>query len=196
MSIEGIYNLFFLGLKLTAHLCTNCHVDFPINQQTQKTKGHVYIKALKHVCDDLVKLNGLEFKGIFSFTVIAKVKPKVTNPNEINVTSPNPFESLRFVKNRLDLANNIKHCEESDLRADFKRTVRNFQQNSKYIFKWWSPVEVNAHPENQTTFSKLSITPIDKSYSDTTTKRTEPENILIFSDSIPSRNKCIISTKL
>ena len=67
-------------------------------------------------------------------------------------------------------------------------TVWNFQQNSKYISRWWSPVEVNAHPENQTTFSKVSRTPSDKSYNDTT-KRTEQENILIFSDSIPSRNK-------
>ena len=109
----------FFGLKLTAHLCTNCHVDFPLNQQTQKTEGQVYIKAPKHVCDELVKLNGLEFKGIFSFTEIAKVKPKVTNPNEINFTSPNPFESLRFMKNRLDIGNDIKHSEESDLCADF-----------------------------------------------------------------------------
>ena len=93
------------------------------------------------------------------------------------------------MNNSLDLGNDIEHSEESDLHADFKRAVRNSQQNSKYISKRRPPVEVNAHPENQTTFSKISITPSDKPYSDTITKRTEQENIIIFSDSIPSRIK-------
>ena len=53
MSIEDIYELF--GLKSTAYLRSNCHVDFPLNQQTQKTRGHVYITAPKNVCDELVK---------------------------------------------------------------------------------------------------------------------------------------------
>ena len=67
------------------------------------------------------------------------------------------------MNNSLDLGNDIEHSGESDLHADFKRAVRNSQQNSKYISKWRPPVEVNAHPENQTTFSKISITPSDKS---------------------------------
>ena len=79
MSIEEIYKPF--DLKSTIYLCTNCHVDFPLNQQTQKTKDHAYITAPKHVCDELVKLNGMEFKGKFLFIEIAKIKPKVTNPN-------------------------------------------------------------------------------------------------------------------
>ena len=45
------------------------------------------------------------------------------------------------------------------------------------------------HPESQTTFSKIPITPSYKSYGDTITKRTEQNNTLIFSDSIPSRIK-------
>ena len=52
--------------------------------------------------------------------------------------------------------------EKSDLHVDFKRTVRNFQQNSKYISKRRSPVVVNANPENQATFSKVPIFPSDK----------------------------------
>ena len=187
MSTEDIYN--FSGLQVTAQLHTNCHVDFPLNQKTQKTKGQVYIIAAKQVCDELVKLNGLKLKGIFLFIEIAKVKPKITNPNKIYFTSPNRFESLRFVNNSLDLGNDIEHSEENDLGADFKRTVRNSQQNQNYISKQRPLVEVNAHPENQITFSKVPITPRDKSYSDTITKRTEQENILIFNDSIPSRIK-------
>ena len=133
MIIEYIYN--FFGLKLTAYFCTNYHVDFPLNQQTQKTKGCVYITAPKHVCDELVKLNGVEFKGKFSFIEIAKVIPKLTNPNKVNFTSHNQFEPLRFANNSPDHGSDIEHSEESDLRADFKRTVMNSQKNSKYISK-------------------------------------------------------------
>ena len=64
VSTEDIY--IFFGLKLTVYLHKNCHADFPLNQQTQKTKSHVDITAPKHVCDELVKLNGLEFKGNFN----------------------------------------------------------------------------------------------------------------------------------
>ena len=187
MNIEDIYELF--GLKSTAYLRSNCHVDFPLNQQTQKTRGHVYITAPKHVCDELVKLNGVEFKGKFLIIENAKVRPKVTNPNLTNFTSPNRFEPLTYESNGPDLGNDIDHSEESDMCADLKRTVRNFQQTSKHNSKRRPPVIVNTHPEIQTTFSKVPIFPGDKSYSEALTKKTEQENILIFSDSIPSRFK-------
>ena len=91
------------------------------------------------------------------------------------------------MNNSPDLGNDTDHIEESDLRVDFKRTERNFQQNSKYVSKRRSPVVVNVHPENQTTFSKVPIIPGDKSCSDALKK--QQENVLIFSDSLPSRIK-------
>ena len=187
VSIEDIYELF--GLKSTAYLRSNCHVDFPLNQQTQKNRGHAYITAPKHVCNELIKLNGVEFNGNFLIIENAKVRPKVTNPNLINFTSPNRFEPLTFVNNSPDLGNDIDHSEENDICVDLKRTVRNSQQTSKHNSKRRPPVVVNTHPENQTTFSKVPIFPGNKSYSDALTKKAEQENILIFSDSIPSRIK-------
>ena len=169
VSIEDIYELF--GLKSTAYLRSNCHVDFPLNQQTKKTRGHVYITAPKHVCDELVKLNGVEFKGKFLIIENAKVRPKVTNPNLTNFTSPNRFEPLTFENSGPDLGNGIDHGEESDTCADLKRTIRNSQQNSKHNSKQRSPVVVNTHPENQRTFSKVPIFPGDKSYSEALTKK-------------------------
>ena len=118
VSIEDIYD--FFGLKSAAYLHTTCHVDFTLNHQTQKTKGHIYITAPTHVCNELVKLNGIEFKGKFLFIEIAKVKPKVTNPYKINFTSPNRFEPVRFADNSLDLGNDIEHCEENDLHVDLR----------------------------------------------------------------------------
>ena len=191
VSIEDIYKLF--GLKSTAYLRSDCHVDFPLNQQTQKTRGHVYITAPKDFCDELVKLNGVEFKDKFLIIENVKVRPKVTNPkltNKLtNITSPNRFEPSIFENNGPDLGNNIDHSKESHMCADLKRTVRNSQQTSKQNSKQRPPVVVNTHPENQTTFSKEPIFSGDKSYSDAFTKKTEQENILIFSHSIPSRFK-------
>ena len=101
----------------------------------------------------------MEFKGEFLITEKAKVRPKVTNPNLINFTSPNRFESLTFVNNSPDLGNDNDHSEENDMRLDFKRTVRNSQQTSKHISKPRSPLLVNTYPENQTTFPKVPIFP-------------------------------------
>ena len=75
------------------------------------------------------------------------------------------MEPLGFMKNSTDLGKNINYSEESDLHVDFKRTVRNSQQNSKYISKRKPPLVVNANLENQKTqtiFSKVPIFPVDK----------------------------------
>ena len=175
MIIEYIYK--FFGLKSTTYFCTNYHVDFPLNQQTQKTKGCVYITAPKHVCDELVKLNGVEFKGKFLFIEIAKVKPKVTNSNKIDFTSSNRFEPLGFASNIADLGNDIEHIEEISLRVDFKRTVRDSQKNSKHISKWRPPFVINSHPENQMAFSEVPIIPVGISYNDAITKKTAAKYI-------------------
>ena len=114
-----------------------------------------------------MKLNGVEFRG--KFLIIENAK--VINPNLINFKSPNRFEPLTFVTNSSDLSNDIDHSEESALRVDFKRTVRNSQQISKHISKRRPPVAVNTRPENQTTFSKVPIFTGDKSYSDALTKK-------------------------
>ena len=79
MSNEDSYELF--GLKSTAYLHKNCHVDFPLNQQIQRARGDIYITAPKHICDELVKLNGVEFKGKYQLIEAAKVRPKVANPS-------------------------------------------------------------------------------------------------------------------
>ena len=166
MSIEDIYEIF--RLKSRAYLRSNCHAEFPLNELTHKTRGHV---TPKHVSDKLVKLNGVEFKGKFLVIENAKVRSKVTNPCLINFTSSNRFEPLTFVSNSPDLGNDIDHSEESDMRVDFKRTVRNSKQTSKHVPQRRPPVVVNTYPENQTKFSKVPIFPGDQSYSDALTKK-------------------------
>ena len=153
MGIKDIFEIF--GLKSTAHLCRNSHIGFPLNQQIQSTKSYVSITASKQVCGELVKLNAVEFKGKCLLIEDAKVSPKITNSN--TRTSPDWFEPLRYMNNSPALGNNIDNREERDLHVYFKRTVGNSLQNFKYIFKQKRQVVVNTRPENQTTYSKVSI---------------------------------------
>ena len=155
MSIEDIYELF--RLKSTAYLHSNCHAEFPLNQQTHKTRGHVYIIAPKHVSDKLVKLNGVEFKGKFLVIENAKVRSKVKNPCLKNFTCPNRFEPLTFVSNSPDLGNDINRSKGSDMRNI--RNIRNSKQTSKHISRRRPPVVINNYPEHQTKFSKAPIFP-------------------------------------
>ena len=122
------------SIKSTPYLRKNFHVDFPLNQKIQRSRVHVYITAPKYVGDELVKLDGVEFKGKLLFIEDTKVKPKVTNPNVTSFSSPNLFEPLRFMNNSSPLVNDINNSEERNFHVDFKMTVRNFLQNSKYIF--------------------------------------------------------------
>ena len=113
----------------------------------------------------------MEFKGKFLFIDIAKVKPKVTNQKKYVL-------NLQINLNHSSFANKIVRIywnhpsEEKYLHVDFKRKVRNSQQNSKYISKRKPLVKVNAHPENQT-FSKVPVIPglINFIVSDTLTKK-------------------------
>ena len=57
----------------------------------------------------------------------------VANPNKINFTSSDRFESIRFMSSSQDNGNDIDNCEESDLSVGFKRTIWNYLQNSKEI---------------------------------------------------------------
>ena len=98
----------------------------------------------------------------------------------MNFTSPNPFGPLTVLNDSPDLGNGIDHSEESDSRVGFKRTVRNSQQTSKHISKRRSPVVVNTHLENQTTFSKVPVFPGDKSNSDALTKKNRAGKYIDF----------------
>ena len=93
------------------------------------------------------------------------------------------MEPLGFMKNSTDLGNNINYSEEIDLHVDFKRTVRNSQQNSKYLSKRKPPLIVNVNlgnPKNQTIFSKVPIFPVDKFWSDAVTKKNRSGKYIDF----------------
>ena len=75
----------------------------------------------------------MKFKGEFLFFDNSKVTTTVANPNKINFTSSDRFESIRFMNNSQDNGNDIDNCEESDLSVGFKGIIWNYLQNSKEI---------------------------------------------------------------
>ena len=57
---DDIHELF--GLRSTKYLCDNCSVEMPMRSHDQ-SKGFAFITAPQHVSKELVKLNGVQFKG-------------------------------------------------------------------------------------------------------------------------------------
>ena len=51
------------GLRTTNYLIDNCSIEMSNLQQNGSHNGHAFILATCHVCDELVKLYGLEFHG-------------------------------------------------------------------------------------------------------------------------------------
>ena len=51
------------GLRKTNYLKDDCSIEMPKLQQNERHNGHAFILAPFHVCDELVKLRGLEFYG-------------------------------------------------------------------------------------------------------------------------------------
>ena len=51
------------GLTTTNYLIDNCSIEISKLQQNGRHNGHAFILGPCHVCDELVKLHGLEFHG-------------------------------------------------------------------------------------------------------------------------------------
>ena len=51
------------GLRTTNYLTDNCSIEMSKLQQNGRQNGHAFVLAPCHVCDELVKLHGLEFHG-------------------------------------------------------------------------------------------------------------------------------------
>ena len=63
------------GLRTTNYLVDNCSIKMSKLQQNGRHNGHAFISASCHACDDLVKLNGLEFHGSKIIIEEAKTPP-------------------------------------------------------------------------------------------------------------------------
>ena len=56
---QDICELF--GLNLTSYLRDTCNINFSINNKTQKFKGFAFIRAPKHITDELITLDGIAY---------------------------------------------------------------------------------------------------------------------------------------
>ena len=51
------------GLNTTKYLRGTCSLNMPMNDKTGQAKGYVFVSAPKHVYDELLKLNEVNFHG-------------------------------------------------------------------------------------------------------------------------------------
>ena len=74
------------GLRTTNYLIDNCSIEISKLQQNGKHNGHAFILAPSHVCNELVKLHGLEFQGRKIIIEEAKTPPR-TLLNELSTSA-------------------------------------------------------------------------------------------------------------
>ena len=67
VTINDLNELF--GLKTTRYLQEYCSIELPVNEKTGKSRGFAFISCPDHVCNELIKLNGINFleSCFFSF---------------------------------------------------------------------------------------------------------------------------------
>ena len=59
VTINHLDELF--GLKTTRYLQQSCSIELPMNEKTGKSRGFAVISCPDHVCNELIKLNGIGF---------------------------------------------------------------------------------------------------------------------------------------
>ena len=74
------------GLRTAKYLIDNCSIEISKLQQNGRHNGHAFILAPCHVCNELVKLHGLEFYGRKIIIEEAKTLPK-TLLNELSTST-------------------------------------------------------------------------------------------------------------
>ena len=72
------------GVNSLSCLRNTCNVDFPINNKTGIFKGFGFIRALPHVTDELIKLDGITYYDKELRVEDATSSTKRTNNNTSN----------------------------------------------------------------------------------------------------------------
>ena len=65
-----------MGLRSTKYLQETCKVNILLSKRTGKSKGYAFLNVFDHVCSEIVKLNGIEFKSKILVLEEAKTKHK------------------------------------------------------------------------------------------------------------------------
>ena len=131
VTVDDIHELF--GLRSTKYLCDNCSVGMPMRSHDQ-SKGFAFITAPQHVTKELVKLNGIQFKGNCLIVEESKSRRKSnfrsnlhSRPRVINNFSENDntFPRNKFVPGDATYA---------DATKSVKRSLTGHRKNRIVIF--------------------------------------------------------------
>ena len=176
-----IYKLF--GLNTTAYLHKNCNVSIPLNNMTKELLGYAYLTIPKHIPNEIIKLNGLNFRGQKIIVEDAVTKPNI---EKHKILSPNRFAPPQPNKENFDNNENRNNRELMN-NSYINRNINSERRRPSTV--------VNLHPERQTTFQKLRPVPGEDSYSQAVKnnphklQNTKKSDVLIFSDSMTSKIK-------
>ena len=129
VTVDDIHELF--GLRSTKYLCDNCSVEMPMRTQDQ-SKGFAFITAPQHVTKELVKLDGVQFKGNCLIVEESKSRRKSnfrsnlhSRPHLVNNSSgnDNTFSKNNFVPGDVTYADATKSIKKSLTRHRKNRIV-------------------------------------------------------------------------
>ena len=199
-SEEDIARLF--GLTATSYFSENGFIEISTGR---KNRNYAFITTPEHVCNELIKLNGVAFQDMC--LKVQEARQSDTGFNERrNITkssfernmknaadsiySPNLFELLKCETTENDENDHPYHKDTSTVGSD------TINHHSRYKQSKRPEVVVNRFPENQHTFQKKCTVPCDKTYKEAATEKTNTthtNNVAIFGDSIISFSRGIKS---
>ena len=182
-------------LRTTSYLSENCFNEISTGR---KNRNYAFITAPEHVCNELIKLNGITFQDMCLKVQEARLSDTRFNERG-NITkssfernmrsaadsiySPDCFELLNCETTENDENDHPYHKDTSIVGSDI------INHHSKYKQSKRPEVVVNRFPENQHTFQKKYTIPGDKTYKEAVTEKTNAthtNNVAILGDSIIS----------
>ena len=198
---EDIAELF--GLRTTSYLPENCFIEM---RTGRKNRNYAFIIATEHVCNELIKLNGVI--GVISQDMCLKVQEARQSDTRFNerkniikssfernmksaadsLCSPNCLELLNCETTENDKNDHPYHGDTSIVDSD------TINHHSRYKQSKRAEVVVNRFPENQHNFQKKCTVPGQKRYGEAVmgkTDTTHTKNVAVLGDRIISFNRDI-----
>ena len=89
------------GLKTTRHSQESCNIGLPMNEKTGKSRGFVFISCPDHICNELIKLNGIDFLETCLIVEEATATRSKVNQGATNSVTRRPqVVVIQFMENR------------------------------------------------------------------------------------------------
>ena len=145
---DELSNLF--GLKSTKYLTQNCSIQMPLNKNTGKSRGYAFLNLPSHICDEVIKLDGIEFKNFNIKIEEAKSNNPINSQSNVQshfrpqvVANKYPQNQHLFGKRQRFIPGDKSYAEAASATSPSKQqeennviffgdSLTNFSRNTKY----------------------------------------------------------------